>query len=612
MSTAVAPAASPLLCNVFFSALHESINAGDHIRLHLQSESNSPNIAVPTEIAMRNTDLFNTAHWIALVTLPRQHSIRVRLVIHRADGKPLHSSKVDVDDATIIANTPSRLLIPRGVEMRVTLGSAAPPANVWAVRDHVTPGHAHIRFLFGGVAAPSEHEIAASCLRWSPPLPADRSATHIRVSSNVPEELTRLRLLEPPYTAQTSITYTTPRPLADCRFLLEFLDASADNAVLARSWVLGSSLVDGNGFLQLPLLGTSADQVLGEVVVYYLVVRAYKSNRVDVGGVVQELPLRSIWKTVPSEDVGHRGSGAHNAKSASGSRTWLAENTMLSFRQAARNLLPFIEFDVQLSKDGVPVIWHDFVIHDGCGVHMSVFDLTHAQFKRLHKNNPKRDSKPESKYAEYDPALLKENPAWDSTVGDTLATLEDIFKGTPQHMGFDIELKYPNVSEAREQFVHLPDRNAFVDAVLDVVFAHIADERRIFFSSFDPDLCLLLHMKQTMYPVLFLTEAGFKQRCAFDVRTASLHGAVMFARRNNMVGIVSRVTALLEDTSLFGMVKNHGLLLGTFGWENNSLANVALQDKEMVDFIVSDHIATYSERTHEMQRRAQLLKNDLK
>jgi hypothetical protein len=46
--------------------------------------------------------------------------------------------------------------------------------------------------------------------------------------------------------------------------------------------------------------------------------------------------------------------------------------------------------------------------------------------------------------------------------------------------------------------------------------------------------------------------------------------------------------------------------------ENNDLANVALQDKAMVDFIVSDHIATYSERTHEMQRRAQLLKNDLK
>jgi hypothetical protein len=431
------------MCNVFFSALHESINAGDHIRLHLQSDESN----TTTTIAMRNTDLLNTAHWIAHVALPRQQRILLRLVIHSADGRPLNTSSNLDDDDTIIANTPSRLLIPRGVEMRVTLGSAAPPANVWAVRDHVTPGHAHIRFLFGGVAAPSENEIAASCLRWSPPLPNDLAATHIRVSSNVPEELTRLRLLEPPYTGQTSITYTTSRPLADCRFLLEFLDASADNAVLARAWVLGSSLVDGSGFLQLPLLGSGADQVLGEVVVYYLVVRAFKSRTVDVGGVVQELPLRSIWKTVPSEDVGHRGSGAHNAKSASGSRTWLAENTMLSFRQAARNLLPFIEFDVQLSKDGVPVIWHDFVIDDDAGVKLSVFDLTHAQFKRLHKNNYKRDSKPESKYAEYDAALLKENPAWDSTVGDTLATLDDIFKGTPQHMGFDIELKYPNVSE---------------------------------------------------------------------------------------------------------------------------------------------------------------------
>jgi glycerophosphodiester phosphodiesterase len=351
--------------------------------------------------------------------------------------------------------------------------------------------------------------------------------------------------------------------------------------------------------------------VLGEIVVYFLVVRAYAPRTADVHRVVQALPLRNIWKTVPSEDVGHRGSGAHNAKSSSGSRTWLAENTMLSFREAARNLLPFIEFDVQLSKDGVPVIWHDFHIADDCGIQLSVHDLTHAQFKRLHKTSYKRDSKPESASTpSTTPRCSKRIPRWDSTVGDTLATLDDIFKGTPQHVGFDIELKYPNVSPRRASraLCICPPRNAFVDAVLDVVFAHVADERRIFFSSFDPDLCLLLHMKQTVYPVLFLTEAGFKQRCALDVRTASLHGAVMFARRNNMVGIVSRVTALLEDTSLFGMVKNHGLLLGTFGWENNDSGQrrTAGQGDGRLSLSAITSPPTAA-RTHEMQRRAQLL-----
>jgi glycerophosphoryl diester phosphodiesterase len=597
-------------CNVFFSALHEAVDDGDHIRLHFEFESPpSPTATfalLPEVVAMHNTDSLNTAHWVAHVALPRQQRIRVRLVVHNHHGKVVNRDDDD-DDPAIVAKTPSRLLIPRGVEMRVTLGAADPAASAWSVRDHVAPGHAHIRFLFGGVAAPGENDIRPSCLRWSTP---QSEVAQIRVSSNLPGEVARTRLLEPPHTAQTSVTYTTTRDLADCRFLLELL-APNNQAVVARAWLLGSALADEDGFLRLPLLGATSADVLGEIVVYFLVVRAYAPRTADVHRVVQALPLRNIWKTVPSEDVGHRGSGAHNAKSSSGSRTWLAENTMLSFREAARNLLPFIEFDVQLSKDGVPVIWHDFHIADDCGIQLSVHDLTHAQFKRLHKTSIKRSSI--GTYAEYDAELLKENPRWDATVSDQLATLEDIFKGTPQHVGFDIELKYPNVTEAREEgFVRLPPRNAFVDKVLDVVFAHVADERRIFFSSFDPDLCLMLHMKQTVYPVLFLTEAGFKQRCALDVRTASLQGAVMFARRNNMVGIVSRVTALLEDTSLFGMVKQHGLLLGTFGWENNDLANVAVQDKALVDFIVSDHIATYAARTHEMQRRAQLLEAERK
>jgi hypothetical protein len=353
---------SPSLCNVFFSALHEAVDDGDHIRLHFELESapagqptaQQSSITLPSEVPMHNTDSLNTAHWVAHVALPRQHRIRVRLVVHNARG--------DAPDADVVAKTPSRLLIPRGVEMRVTLGAADPAANAWAARDHVPPGHSHIRFLFGGVAAPGASDIQPSCLRWAPG--ADCAVARIRVSSNLPAEVPRTRLLEPPHTAQTSVTYTTTRALADCRFLLEFL--AADDLVVARTSLLGSALADGdgNGFLRLPLLGAAPDAVLGEVLVYYLVVRAYAPRTADVHRVVQALPLRNIWKTVPSEDVGHRGSGAHNAKSSSGSRTWLAENTMLSFREAARNLLPFIEFDVQLSKDGVPVIWHDFHIHD--------------------------------------------------------------------------------------------------------------------------------------------------------------------------------------------------------------------------------------------------------
>ena len=52
-----------------------------------------------------------------------------------------------------------------------------------------------------------------------------------------------------------------------------------------------------------------------------------------------------------------------------GANTWSAsrthgrgryrENTLKSFREAVRCGATFIEFDVQTTADGVPIIWHD-------------------------------------------------------------------------------------------------------------------------------------------------------------------------------------------------------------------------------------------------------------
>ena len=63
-----------------------------------------------------------------------------------------------------------------------------------------------------------------------------------------------------------------------------------------------------------------------------------------------------------------------------------AENTILSFNNAARNQLPFIEFDVQLTSDNVPVIWHDFHINDDNGLPLQIGDLTLKQFRNFRKH----------------------------------------------------------------------------------------------------------------------------------------------------------------------------------------------------------------------------------
>mmetsp|Transcript_28889 Transcript_28889/g.74130 ORF Transcript_28889/g.74130 Transcript_28889/m.74130 type:complete len:83 (-) Transcript_28889:469-717(-) len=59
------------------------------------------------------------------------------------------------------------------------------------------------------------------------------------------------------------------------------------------------------------------------------------------------------------------------------------------------------------------------------------------------------------------------------------------------------------------------DKNRFVDDILNVVFEH-CKERRLLFSSFEPDICTLLSLKQPRFPVFFLTSILLGMECFMD------------------------------------------------------------------------------------------------
>lgn len=48
------------------------------------------------------------------------------------------------------------------------------------------------------------------------------------------------------------------------------------------------------------------------------------------------------------------------------------------------------------------------------------------------------------------------------------------------------------------------DKNLYVDRILEVVLAK-SGKRRIIFSCFDADICVMLRNKQNIFPVMFLT-----------------------------------------------------------------------------------------------------------
>ncbi len=81
--------------------------------------------------------------------------------------------------------------------------------------------------------------------------------------------------------------------------------------------------------------------------------------------------------------------------------------------------------------------------------------------------------------------------------------------------GLHIQVNYPNELQAEELGLHgLFERNEYVDRILTTVMSSLQSQhRKVFFSSKDPDICVLLRYKQSMFPVLLLTD-GTSQKSA--------------------------------------------------------------------------------------------------
>lgn len=113
--------------------------------------------------------------------------------------------------------------------------------------------------------------------------------------------------------------------------------------------------------------------------------------------------------------------------------------------------------------------------------------------------------------------------------------------------------------------------NSFVDTILTMVY-DLGVGRDMLFSSFNPDICLLLSFKQPSIPVLFLTDAGASP--VGDIRASSLQEAVRFASRWNLLGIVTQAEPLVLCPRLVRIVKESGLVCVSYGAMNNDGENV--------------------------------------
>lgn len=385
---------------------------------------------------------------------------------------------------------------------------------------------------------------------------------------------------------------------------------------------LGSKKMPLKGDLTVPIVSSGNLDVIGSVTFNFLIITPFSHPNMSVS------EQQTYWKSMTSTMViGHRGLGKNFA---AGRRSLqLGENTIQSFIAAANLGASYVEFDVQLTKDHVPVIYHDFLVSE-TGIDAPVHTLTLEQFLHVNDVRTPRPSRPASPVRNENPKVAslkssdaRQRPFRSMSVGGTgsdsaemdekmkhtrdfkkkgfkgnsrgnhiqapFATLEEMFRKLPKDVGFNIEMKYPMLfeSEDEEMDTYAVELNSFVDTVLAKVY-ELGKGRNIIFSSFHPDICLLLSFKQPSIPVLFLTDAGASS--VGDIRASSLQEAIRFASRWNLLGIVSAAQPLVYAPRLVRAVKESGLVCVSYGVFNNDSEKVAMQVKQGIDAVIVDSV----------------------
>ena len=350
---------------------------------------------------------------------------------------------------------------------------------------------------------------------------------------------------------------------------------------------------------------------------------------------------------------GHRGNGA-NAWTSDGpsQQAFLhRENTIKSMLAAVELGVSFLEFDVQVTRDGVCVIYHDNYVVVGDEMNPTsrvVADMEVEEFKGASPVNsvlggsdadeiegasdeevvsghpmlrgsgrPKTvprpagvklaGSSPESSSSTTSKMLLRQHKngveasrgdkslqAWTVVDDEEFPTLLDVFERIPPHVAFDIEIKMAT----GDDLVKTPDdeRRRMTDAILGTVDVASARARALgqsvrplLFSSFDPDVCEEVKRRRPEDWVMFLTTGGTSFHA--DRRRMSIDAAIEVAALHGLEGIIVDSGALYRDQDAVDRARREGLKLMTYGVENDNVGWVLAQQTLGVHGVIVDDVA---------------------
>ncbi|XP_034476652.1 glycerophosphocholine phosphodiesterase GPCPD1 [Drosophila innubila] len=529
-------------------------------------------------ILLNRTDVHN--EWRGLVLLPQNSSVEYRYFVAsvaRSDGVQIRRWESHVlprafNTTKHAGNRTDELGNIHG-QRQLTLGWLQSSSSGSIVQFKVFPGALHLE----------EETLAASLrLRLQPVHPVNLSPILSSASANV--EYVRMvysdsRLRTQP---EYGVPYAQDRDLLMFHVTLDQLEQVAYQLevygeqrdlvrLLGYAHLQPAALAGSEGNVTLQLISPIWQRVVGELHLQYLVVRPMVNGSSDFRTSFVNY-WRSNWTDL---EIGHRGLGK-SLTVASTAAAPLIENTVATMQAAGELGADLVEFDVHLTSDLVPIIHHDYFIRVCIDsktpmnrndlIEVLIKDITYEQLKQL-----KTYQIVSNKIIEY--------PAHNNVkqVEQRLfPTLQDFFEQVNLTVGFDIEIKWPQLkSDGTYESQQTIDKNLFVDRILEVVQNYGCGRLNII-KSFDADLCTLLRFKQNMYPVLFLTSS--KVNAFADPRASTVEQSINFAQAFDLAGIVPNAVFIKADPSLVQKAKSQVPLILLWGGD--------LKDRQSIDWFL--------------------------
>ncbi|GAB1599104.1 glycerophosphocholine phosphodiesterase GPCPD1-like [Argonauta hians] len=353
---------------------------------------------------------------------------------------------------------------------------------------------------------------------------------------------------------------------------------------IGYSYILPSFLKDSLGTATTYI--SNLDQnIAGEMKVKYCITRPLEGHPCSLEFSYQN---QLLLQKEPLH-IGHRGMGSSFTLPNS-----VMENTIASFCAAGQYGADFVEMDIHLTKDHVPIAYHDFTIN---------IAMEQKQSQALLDNHTNMSIKNLSmKQLQYLKLFyyMKEQGHWMPITESTcesdqpFPTLEKCLQKVPEDIGFNVELKYPlECQDGTMENEDIFDANFFLDVILNIIFNY-AGKRKIILSTFEPDLCCMLQLKQNKYPVFFLTQ-GINSRWINykDTRCQSTTEAVNYAKAESLPGICAHAEEILKNTDLIEMCVRQHVSLIVWGSDIENTENMKYLMEQPITGLIYNRMDIY-------------------